>query len=146
MIFRRFAVLPAALFAALLLAPAAVTPAAALDTVRTESGLRYADEAIGGGRQARPGDIAIVHYTGWLYEFGDRGAQFDTSRNGRPFSFRIGSGRVIKGWDEGVAGMRVGGKRILIVPSELGYGAAGGGDRIPPDADLIFEVELVDLR
>jgi peptidylprolyl isomerase len=139
---RRFAVI----VSAALLLVAAAPSAGALETIRTETGLRYADEAAGGGRQARPGDIAIVHYTGWLYELGEKGKQFDTSRNGGPFSFRIGSGRVIKGWDQGVAGMRVGGKRVLIVPSELAYGAAGGGDRIPPNATLYFEVELVDLR
>ena len=121
-------------------------PAAALETIRTETGLRYADDQIGGGPKARKGQIAIVHYTGWLFEAGDKGAEFDTSRNGGPFSFRIGGGRVIKGWDQGVAGMRVGGKRTLIIPSELAYGKAGGGDKIPPDTDLIFEIELLSLR
>ena len=124
----------------------AATPAAAVDTIRTASGLRYADEKIGGGPKARPGQLAIVHYTGWLYEAGDKGKQFDTSRNGRPFSFRIGAGRVIRGWDEGVGGMRVGGKRVLIIPAHLGYGDAGGGAKIPPGATLYFEVELIDLR
>lgn len=127
----------------LLLAP---LPAGALETIRTDSGLRYADEKIGGGRRAAKGDIAILRYTGWLYEFGDKSEQFDASGPGKPFHFRIGAGRVIAGWDEGVRGMRVGGKRILIIPSKLGYGEAGGGDKIPPNADLIFEIELIDLR
>jgi peptidylprolyl isomerase len=137
------------LFTALLVSLAllaGIAPAAALETIRTDSGLRYADEKTGGGRRAEPGDLAIVRYTGWLYEYGDKGEQFDASGPGKPFTFRIGSGRVIKGWDEGVAGMRVGGKRILIIPSELAYGERGGDDKIPPDADLIFEIELVDLR
>ena len=134
-----------ALFGALALLAGSV-PALALETIRTETGLRYADEATGGGRKAEKGDLAIVHYTGWIYEAGDKGSEFDSSRNGQPFSFRVGGGRVIKGWDQGVAGMRVGGKRILIIPSELAYGKAGGGTKIPPDTDLIFEVELVDLR
>lgn len=124
----------------------ATLPAAALETIRTDSGLRYADEKIGGGRKADKGDIAIVRYKGWLYEFGDKGDKFDESGPGKNFTFRIGDGRVIKGWDEGVRGMRIGGKRILIVPSELAYGERGGGSKIPPNADLIFEIDLVDLR
>lgn len=140
----------AALLAGCLLAAvpliATTLPVTALETILTDSGLRYADEKIGGGPKAKNGNIAIVHYTGWLYEDGDKGSQFDTSRNGGAFSFRIGSGRVIEGWDLGVAGMRAGGKRILIVPGDLAYGEAGGGDKIPPNATLIFEVELISLR
>jgi peptidylprolyl isomerase len=88
-----------------------------------------------------------MHYTGWLYDGSAKGAKFDSSVDrGRPFSFPIGTGRVIKGWDEGVADMKVGGKRTLIIPPALGYGAAGAGGVIPPNATLLFEVELLELR
>jgi peptidylprolyl isomerase len=88
-----------------------------------------------------------MHYTGWLYDGSAKGAKFDSSLDrGRPFSFPIGTGRVIKGWDEGVADMKVGGKRTLIIPPALGYGAAGAGGVIPPNATLLFEVELLELR
>ncbi len=111
--------------------------------ILTESGLRYVDLVIGTGRQAELGDTATVHYTGWL----ENGKQFDSSRDrGEPFSFRVGAGRVIKGWDEGVQGMKIGGKRKLIIPPDLGYGARGAGDVIPPNATLTFEVELLELR
>jgi FKBP-type peptidyl-prolyl cis-trans isomerase len=136
---RRFALLAA-------IATLLAAPAAALETTLTDTGLRYADEKIGGGRKADAGDVAILRYKGWLYEFGDKGEKFDESKRGEPFAFRIGGGRVIQGWDEGVRGMRVGGKRILIIPSELAYGERGGGKKIPPNSDLIFEIELVDLR
>ena len=143
---RLLAPLCAGLLAAALPLAATTAPAAAVETIRTDSGLRYADEKIGGGRKAAEGDIAIVKYIGWLYEYGDRGEKFDESKPQNNFTFRIGAGRVIAGWDEGVRGMRVGGKRLLIVPSELAYGERGGGDKIPPNADLMFEIELVDLR
>ena len=111
--------------------------------VTTESGLKYVDLVVGTGRQAELGDTATVHYTGWL----ENGKQFDSSRDrGEPFSFRVGAGRVIKGWDEGVQGMKVGGKRRLIIPPDLGYGARGAGSVIPPNATLTFEVELLGLR
>ncbi len=111
--------------------------------VKTESGLKYIDLVVGTGRQAEMGDTASVHYTGWL----ENGTKFDSSvdRN-EPFSFRIGAGRVIKGWDEGVQGMKVGGKRKLTIPSDLGYGARGAGNVIPPNATLTFDVELLGLR
>lgn len=111
--------------------------------VKTESGLKYIDLVVGTGRQAEIGDTASVHYTGWL----ENGTKFDSSvdRN-EPFSFRIGAGRVIKGWDEGVQGMKVGGKRKLTIPSDLGYGARGAGNVIPTNATLTFDVELLGLR
>src|SRR5438132_4895249 len=109
----------------------------------TTSGLQYEDIAAGTGDAAKAGDTVEVHYTGWLRD----GKKFDSSldRN-RPFSFKLGAGQVIKGWDEGVAGMKVGGKRKLIIPADLGYGSRGAGGVIPPDAELIFEVELVGVR
>ncbi|WP_447980672.1 FKBP-type peptidyl-prolyl cis-trans isomerase [Candidatus Nitrospira bockiana] len=110
---------------------------------RTESGLQYADIQPGTGREADLGDTATVHYTGWLAD----GTKFDSSvdRN-KPFSFRVGAGQVIKGWDEGVLGMKIGGKRKLIIPPELAYGSRGAGGVIPSDATLTFEIELLDLR
>ncbi|MDD9860609.1 MAG: FKBP-type peptidyl-prolyl cis-trans isomerase [Nitrospira sp.] len=114
-----------------------------LEPVKTESGLVYVDLVEGSGQEARAGDNAVVHYTGWLED----GTKFDSSVDrGEPFSFQLGAGRVIKGWDEGVAGMHIGGKRKLTIPSHLGYGDRGAGGIIPPDATLIFEVELLDLR
>lgn len=123
------------------------TPVAGADEVgeevTTESGLKYVDLVVGTGRPAELGDTATVHYTGWL----ENGTQFDSSRDrNEPFSFRVGAGRVIKGWDEGVQGMKVGGKRKLIIPPDLGYGARGVGSVIPPNATLTFEVELLGLR
>jgi FKBP-type peptidyl-prolyl cis-trans isomerase FkpA len=112
-------------------------------TVTTPSGLQYIDLLEGTGRQAELGDTAIVHYTGWLAD----GTKFDSSVDRKePFSFRVGAGQVIKGWDEGVGSMKVGGKRKLIIPSTLGYGARGAGGVIPPNATLTFDVELLDLR
>jgi peptidylprolyl isomerase len=115
--------------------------------VTTESGLKYIDQVVGTGEVAAKGATCNMHYTGWLYENGNRGKKFDSSldRN-RPFSFRLGAGEVIKGWDEGVSGMKVGGKRELIIPPQLGYGAAGAGGVIPPNATLNFEVELLGVQ
>ena len=108
-----------------------------------QDGLKYTDEQVGTGAVATPGKTAVVHYTGWLLD----GTKFDSSRDrNQPFSFPLGAGQVIKGWDEGVAGMKVGGKRTLIVPPALGYGARGAGGVIPPNATLKFEVELLDVR
>ena len=109
--------------------------------VTTPSGLRYIDNKDGDGITAKAGDRVQVHYTGWLNEHGKKGKKFDSSLDrGQPFTFPLGAGRVIKGWDEGVAGMKVGGKRTLYIPSKLGYGARGAGGAIPPNADLIFDV------
>ena len=116
-------------------------------TVTTPSGLKYEDLTPGKGEPVQPGQTAVVHYTGWLDENGKQGTKFDSSRDkGQPFPFRVGVGEVIRGWDEGVAGMRPGGKRRLTIPPELGYGARGAGGVIPPNATLIFEVELLEVR
>ncbi len=119
----------------------------AQDTITTSSGLRYIDHEAGAGEKAKAGDSVVVHYTGWLYNDGEKGNKFDSSRDrNQPFSFPLGAGRVIGGWDEGVAGMRPGGKRTLIIPPALGYGARGAGGVIPPNATLMFDVELLEVR
>jgi peptidylprolyl isomerase len=113
----------------------------------TESGLKIEDTKAGTGASPKTGQICVMHYTGWLYENGAKGEKFDSSVDrGEPFEFPIGTGRVIKSWDEGVASMKVGGKRTLIIPPELGYGARGAGGVIPPNATLVFEVELLDIK
>jgi peptidylprolyl isomerase len=113
----------------------------------TASGLRYNDTETGDGAAAKGGETAVVHYTGWLYKDGEKGRKFDSSVDrGEPFRFPLGKGRVIAGWDEGVKGMQIGGKRTLILPPALGYGARGAGGVIPPNATLIFEVELLGLE
>ncbi len=117
-----------------------------MSTTTTPSGLQYEDTKTGSGPAATRGQDVAVHYTGWLYEAGQRGAKFDSSKDrGEPFSFSLGAGHVIRGWDEGVAGMQVGGTRVLIIPPELGYGARGAGGVIPPNATLLFEVELLGV-
>lgn len=114
---------------------------------RTPSGLRYIDQAQGSGATARSGQTAVVHYTGWLFENGQKGRKFDSSKDrGQPFEFPLGAGRVIRGWDEGVQGMKTGGMRTLIIPPDLGYGSRGAGSVIPPNATLIFDVELLGLK
>jgi peptidylprolyl isomerase len=115
--------------------------------VTTSSGLQMIDTKPGTGATPRAGQTVTVHYTGWLYENGKKGKKFDSSvdRN-EPFEFPIGQGRVIRGWDEGVGSMKVGGKRTLIIPPQLGYGARGAGGAIPPNATLIFDVELLGLK
>ena len=114
--------------------------------VTTKTGLKYIDEKLGTGDVAMKGNTVSVHYTGWLYEGGKRGMKFDSSvdRN-MPFQFKLGEGRVIPGWDEGVEGMKVGGKRELIIPPDLGYGARGAAGVIPANATLDFEVELLKV-
>ena len=123
------------------------TTGAAMNTT-TDSGLQYQELVVGTGAQAAAGQQVSVHYTGWLQNpDGSAGKKFDSSVDrGQPFDFPLGAGRVIRGWDEGVAGMKVGGKRRLIIPSALGYGARGAGGVIPPDATLIFDVELLEVR
>lgn len=111
--------------------------------ITTQSGLKYQELKEGTGGTAKAGDTVEVHYTGWL----TNGKKFDSSVDRKePFVFPLGKGRVIKGWDEGVAGMKEGGKRKLMIPPELGYGKRGAGDDIPPDAELIFEVELLKIK
>ena len=112
----------------------------------TASGLQYEDTEVGTGAEAAAGQHVTVHYTGWLYNDGQQGAKFDSSKDRNdPFQFGLGAGMVIRGWDEGVAGMKVGGKRTLIIPAELGYGARGAGGVIPPNATLKFDVELLGV-
>jgi peptidylprolyl isomerase len=125
------------------------TPASAQvgTTVTTPSGLKMTDTVVGSGATPKRGQTCVMHYTGWLYQNGAKGQKFDSSLDrGRPFEFPIGLQRVIPGWDEGVATMKVGGKRTLIIPPELGYGSRGAGGVIPPNATLIFEVELLDVK
>ena len=112
----------------------------------TPSGLQYEDSVPGAGKTAQAGRPVSVHYTGWLYENGVKGAKFDSSKDRNdPFEFGLGAGMVIKGWDEGVQGMKVGGKRTLTIPPQLGYGVRGAGGVIPPNATLVFDVELLDV-
>ena len=111
--------------------------------VTTDSGLKYVEQKEGTGTAAKKGDTVEVHYTGWLKD----GKKFDSSKDrNEPFEFKLGAGMVIKGWDEGVAGMKVGGKRKLIIPANLAYGKKGAGDVIPADAELTFEVELLKIK
>jgi peptidylprolyl isomerase len=155
--FRRFSIaLVIAMTGAFLLAApsGAVAQTAAKTTgkttgkiMTTDSGLQIIDGTVGTGATPKPGQICVMHYTGWLYEDGKKGKKFDSSvdRN-EPFEFPIGQRRVIAGWDEGVASMQVGGKRTLIIPPALGYGARGAGGVIPPNATLMFDVELLDVK
>ena len=139
--------------AVLALAIAAAVPlrgrvdAAANQVIEMPNGLKYTDTKTGDGATATSGNKVSVHYTGWLYNNGAKGAKFDSSVDrGQPFQFTLGAHQVIAGWDEGVAGMKVGGKRTLIIPPELGYGARGAGGVIPPNATLMFDVELLGVQ
>ncbi len=125
----------------------AFTPAAAQPVMTTASGLKIIDVKVGTGPMPRHGQTCVMNYTGWLYLNGAKGKKFDSSldRN-EPFEFKIGAHQVIAGWDEGVATMKVGGKRTLIIPPNLGYGASGAGGVIPPNATLIFDVELLAVK
>ena len=110
-------------------------------------GLQITDVTVGTGASPKLGATLVMHYTGWLYENGAKGKKFDSSVDrGEPFEFQIGVGKVIAGWDKGIATMKVGGKRTLIIPPQLAYGSAGAGGLIPPNATLLFEVELLDVR
>ncbi|WP_454764602.1 FKBP-type peptidyl-prolyl cis-trans isomerase [Cupriavidus campinensis] len=112
----------------------------------TPSGLQFEDTVVGAGDEAKAGQHVTVHYTGWLYENGQAGRKFDSSKDRNdPFVFPLGAGHVIRGWDEGVQGMKIGGTRRLVIPADLGYGARGAGGVIPPNATLLFEVELLAL-
>ena len=118
-----------------------------MSMTKTASGLQYEDTAPGDGALATAGQTCVMHYTGWLWVNGAKGKKFDSSLDRKsPFSFKLGAGQVIRGWDEGVAGLKVGGKRSLLIPPNLGYGAQGAGGVIPPNATLLFEVELIALR
>jgi peptidylprolyl isomerase len=129
---------------------AAMTPpagAAGSRTVELADGLKYTDTTVGTGAVASAGHKVVVNYTGWLWQDGRKGDKFDSSLDrGQPFSFVLGARQVIRGWDEGVAGMRVGGKRTLIIPPDLAYGQRGAGGVIPPNATLIFDVELLRVE
>lgn len=129
---------------------AAPVAATAADSASAITALVKKDTVVGKGKEAVSGKLVRVHYTGWLYEPGkpeNKGAKFDSSVDrSEPFVFPLGGGRVIKGWDEGVAGMKAGGKRTLIIPPEMGYGARGAGGVIPPNATLMFDVELLDVN
>jgi peptidylprolyl isomerase len=130
-----------------ILSVATFTPAAAQPVTTTASGLKIIDVKVGTGPMPRPGQTCVMNYTGWLYVNGAKGKKFDSSldRN-EPFEFKIGAGQVIAGWDEGVATMKVGGKRTLIIPPNLGYGGRGAGGVIPPNATLIFDVDLLAVK
>jgi peptidylprolyl isomerase len=138
----------AALAAIVAMAMAAGTaPAGAQPVTSTPSGLKIIELKVGTGASPKPGQTVVVHYTGWLYDNGKKGKKFDSSLDrGQPFEFPIGKGQVIPGWDEGVATMKVGGKRTLIIPPNLAYGANGAGGVIPPNATLIFDVELLKIK
>jgi FKBP-type peptidyl-prolyl cis-trans isomerase FkpA len=130
--------------------PAASPPPPSSKTDAKVTELQKLDVKAGDGAEATKGALVVVHYTGWLYDPaapGQKGAKFDSSRDKQvPFEFPLGQGRVIRGWDEGVAGMKVGGQRTLIIPSNMGYGSRGAGGVIPPDATLIFDVELLAVK
>ncbi len=135
----------APLVGAMLFAMTNAAPAADLTTL--PSGVQYRDEVVGTGPQPTAMQTVSVHYTGWLDDGGKPGRKFDSSRDrGQPFSFKLGAGQVIAGWDQGVATMHVGGKRTLIIPPDQGYGSRGAGGVIPPGATLIFDVELLAIR
>ena len=139
----------AAAFAAAGFFAAIAAPAIAQEAkpVELADGLKYTDAKVGDGAEAQKGYIVSVQYTGWLYKNGDKGAKFDSSLDaGKPITFKLGAGQVIKGWDEGITGMKIGGKRTLILKPELGYGARGAGGAIPPNATLIFDIELLSAR
>ena len=136
-----------AILLALAAVPFASQPARAAGETTTPSGLRIIDLKPGTGPVPHAGQTVMVNYTGWLFVDGKKGKKFDSSLDrGEPFSFTLGQGQVIKGWDEGLATMHVGGKRTLIIPPDLGYGASGAGGDIPPGATLIFDVELLGVK
>lgn len=136
------------LAASLAIAPGSVQAATAAPASPAATGLKKIDSVVGNGKLAATGNSVTVHYTGWLYAPNadkQHGTKFDSSLDGGPFTFELGAGKVIPGWDQGVAGMKVGGKRTLIIPAALGYGARGAGP-IPPNANLIFDVELLGVK
>jgi FKBP-type peptidyl-prolyl cis-trans isomerase len=147
MILIRFACAALALAIAAAVPPIERADAATNQVIEMPNGLKYTDTKTGDGATATSGNKVSVHYTGWLYNNGAKGTKFDSSVDrGQPFQFTLGAHQVIAGWDEGVAGMKVGGKRTLIIPPELGYGARGAGWVIPPNATLMFDVELLGVQ
>ena len=147
MVVIRFACAVLALAIAAVVTPVGRAVAATNQVIEMPNGLKYTDTKTGDGAAATPGNKVSVHYTGWLYNNGAKGAKFDSSVDrGQPFQFTLGAHQVIAGWDEGVAGMKVGGKRTLIIPPELGYGARGAGGVIPANATLMFDVELLGVQ
>jgi FKBP-type peptidyl-prolyl cis-trans isomerase len=147
MILIRFACAVLALAIAAAVMPLGRADAATNQVIEMPNGLKYTETKTGDGATATSGNKVSVHYTGWLYNNGAKGAKFDSSVDrGQPFQFTLGAHQVIAGWDEGVAGMKVGGKRTLIIPPELGYGARGAGGVIPPNATLMFDVELLGVQ
>jgi peptidylprolyl isomerase len=145
--FSRRAALATALAATAGVLPLSESADAQQHVVTAPSGLKYIDVKVGTGPSPRTGQTVVVNYTGWLYENGHKGVKFDSSLDRHePFSFPIGMHQVIAGWDEGVASMKVGGKRTLIIPPALGYGAHGAGGVIPPNATLMFDVDLLAIK
>jgi peptidylprolyl isomerase len=140
-----FLAIAAGLFA--ILSPHTASAQETGKTMTTASGLQITDTVVGKGASPKSGQTCVMHYTGWLYENGVKGKKFDSSLDrGKPFEFAIGQRQVIGGWDEGVATMKAGGKRTLIIPPALGYGARGAGGVIPPNATLMFDVELLEVK
>ena len=147
MVVIRFACAVLALAIAAVVTPVGRAVAATNQVIEMPNGLKYTDTKTGDGAAAAGGNKVSVHYTGWLYNNGAKGAKFDSSVDrGQPFQFTLGAHQVIAGWDEGVAGMKVGGSRSLTIPPDLGYGARGAGGVIPPNATLIFDVELLGVQ
>jgi peptidylprolyl isomerase len=133
--------------AAFVTSPSLAQQATPMSVTTSSSGLQFSDSVVGTGASPKTGQKCVMHYTGWLYENGVKGKKFDSSVDrGDPFEFAIGMRQVIAGWDEGVATMKVGGKRTLIIPPQLGYGARGAGGVIPPNATLMFDVELLGVK
>jgi FKBP-type peptidyl-prolyl cis-trans isomerase len=147
MMLTRFACAALALIIVPAVMPVKYSAAATNQVIEMPDGLKYTDTKTGDGATAAAGNKVSVHYTGWLFNNGAKGTKFDSSVDrGQPFQFTLGAHQVIRGWDEGVAGMKVGGKRTLIIPPELGYGARGAGGVIPANATLMFDVELLGVQ
>ncbi|MDH4982078.1 FKBP-type peptidyl-prolyl cis-trans isomerase [Hyphomicrobium sp. D-2] len=138
--------LRSAAFATLALISIPLAAASAFVLTTTDSGLGIADVEVGTGKEVQAGKTVEVHYTGWLYIKNTKGRQVDTSREGKPFTFTVGKGEVMPAWDEGIVGMKVGGRRTLLIPAELGYGEKGFGKDVPPNSPVIFDLEVIDVK